>query len=119
WSLVRDMQRNAGPEFTAAVNRFASRYWRPVFYFLRMRGYGLHEAEDLTQEFFLTFFERQWIDRADPARGRFRTYLLTILTRFVADRTSSRAPRQRQFDDRMVDLSTLVGDTERKFEAPG
>jgi RNA polymerase sigma-70 factor (ECF subfamily) len=98
------------------MNRFVARYWRPVFYFLRTRGYPLHDAEDLTQEFFLRFLERDWIGRADPARGRFRTYLLTVLTRFLADQGQWRAPRQKRFDDRMVAISTLLGESERTFE---
>jgi RNA polymerase sigma-70 factor (ECF subfamily) len=89
-----------------------------VFYFLRARGYPLHRAEDLTQEFFLRFFEHDWIRRADPQRGRFRTFLLTILTRFLADQSTARRPRQQTFDSNLVTISALVGDSERTFEPP-
>jgi hypothetical protein len=63
-----------------ALNRFIVLYWKPVFYFLRARGQGLHQAEDLTQAFFTRLLERDWVRRADPQRGRFRTFLLTLLT---------------------------------------
>lgn len=114
--MVRAAQDRDSPEYVAAVNRFASRYWRPVFFFLRARGYAFHEAEDLTQEFFTTWLQRDWISRADPVRGRFRTYLLTILVRFLSDQSAERMPRQRSFDNRLVAISTLVRDDDRDFE---
>ena len=116
WSMVEAAQRRDTPESLQAMNRFMARYWKPVFYFLRARGYALHQAEDLTQEFFLQFFERFWMRWANPQRGRFRTFLLTVLTRFLADQGAERAPKQKSFDQRLVLISTLVGDSERLFE---
>jgi RNA polymerase sigma-70 factor (ECF subfamily) len=118
WSMVRAAQQPDGPEYWAAMNRCIAAYWRPVFCFLRARGYPLQRAEDLTQEFFLRFYEREWIERADPQRGRFRTFLLSILTRFLADQGAERAPRQQLFDDRLVTISALLGDSDRAFEPP-
>jgi len=100
------------------MNRCIAGYWKPVFYFLRAKGYPFHRAEDLTQEFFFQLFQRDWIRRADPQRGRFRTFLLTVLTRFLADQRPPRAPRQKSFDDRMVCISALIGETERTIEPP-
>ncbi len=90
----------------------------PVFYFLRARGYPLHRAEDLAQEFFLQFYQRGWIGRAEQQRGRFRTFLLTILTRFLSDQGPERCPRQRAFDEQLVTISVLLGDSDRSFEPP-
>ncbi len=118
WSMVRDAQNRQSPAYLAAMNRCIAAYWRPVFYFIRAKGYSLHRAEDLTQEFFLRFYERGWIERADQQRGRFRTFLLTILTRFLADKGDQRAPRQEVFDNRLVTLSALMSDSERTFEPP-
>ena len=58
WSVVRNAQDRDGPEYIAAMNRCIVGYWKPVFCFLRAKGRAFHEAEDLTQKFFLTFFER-------------------------------------------------------------
>ncbi|HEX3658581.1 MAG TPA: sigma factor [Pirellulales bacterium] len=118
WSVIRAAQDHDGPEHLAAINRLMAAYWRPVFYFLRARRYPLERAEDLTQDFFVAFYERDWIRRADPERGRFRTLLLTILTRFLADQSDQRAPRQRVFDDRLVTISVLLGESDRNFEPP-
>lgn len=116
WSMIGDAKDRQSPGYLQAMNRLIGGYWRPVYYFLRARGYSTHQAEDLTQEFFLQLFDRQWVRNADRDRGRFRTLLLTILTRFLSDRGTERAPRQRLFDDRLVSISALVGDRERSYE---
>lgn len=118
WSMVRAAQNCDSPAYLTAMNRCIAAYWRPVFCFLRARGYAFHRAEDLTQEFFLRFYERDWIARADQQRGRFRTFLLTILTRFLADRGNQRAPRQDVFENRLVAISALMSEAERSFEPP-
>jgi RNA polymerase sigma-70 factor (ECF subfamily) len=114
--MVRNAQDPRSPERLAAMNRCVAGYWRPVFYYLRAREYPFHQAEDLAQEFFLRFFEKNWIRPADPARGRFRTFLLTILKRFLSDQGPDRAPRQKTFDDQLVSISALISDQERSFE---
>ena len=58
-------------------------YWLPLYIYVRRRGYGVHDAEDLTQGFLADLLERGAIRRADPTRGRFRTFLLTALTNFI------------------------------------
>ena len=115
WSMVRAAQNGDSPTYRAAMNRCIAAYWRPVFYFVRAKGYAVHRAEDLTQEFFLRFYERGWIERADRQRGRFRTFLLTILTRFLADQGHQRAPRQDVFDNRLVAISALMSEAERQL----
>jgi DNA-directed RNA polymerase specialized sigma24 family protein len=118
-SMIRAVQHRSGEDRLEAMNRSIAAYWKPVFYFIRTRGYPLHRAEDLTQEFFLQFFfEQDWVRRADQHRGRFRSFLLTVLTRFLADQAVDRAPRQKAFDQRQVPISALLGDSERTFEPP-
>jgi hypothetical protein len=70
----------------------------------------------VTQAFFLRFLERDWLKRADRARGKFRTFLFTLLTRFLSDLGARRAPRQEVFDRRIVSIQGLLGDSERDYE---
>jgi RNA polymerase sigma-70 factor (ECF subfamily) len=58
-------------------------YWPPLYSYLRRRGHNAEEAQDLTQGFFVRFLERQDFRAADPARGRFRGFLLTALKRYA------------------------------------
>lgn len=84
WSLVlaaRDAPTAAG---TAALEELCRTYWFPVYAFLRRRGHAAADAQDLTQGFFARLLEQGWLQGADAARGRFRTFLLTLLTRHAA-----------------------------------
>lgn len=66
--------------------RLAAAYWSPVYAYLRRRGHDPHDAEDLTQGFLAdVVLKRDLFGRADPDRGRFRTYLLAALKCFVVD----------------------------------
>jgi RNA polymerase sigma-70 factor (ECF subfamily) len=83
WSLVCA----AGKEDSAAKQALAAlceTYWYSLYAFLRRRGCSREEAEDVTQAFFANLLERGWVRSADRDRGRFRTFLLTALTRFLS-----------------------------------
>jgi DNA-directed RNA polymerase specialized sigma24 family protein len=69
-----------------ALEAVAAAYWRPVFRHLRGRWRAREEeAEDLAQGFFATALEKGWLSRYEPARGRFRSYLLACLEAYVAN----------------------------------
>ncbi|MGA2593177.1 MAG: sigma-70 family RNA polymerase sigma factor [Bryobacteraceae bacterium] len=85
WSLVvaaGDPQRK---EARSALVSLCETYWYPLYAYLRRRGYPADQAEDLTQEFFVRVLEGRYLDRADPEKGRFRSFILTSLKFFVAD----------------------------------
>ena len=119
WSVIDVVRRDSRDgEFSAATNRLIAAYWRPVFRFLRSRGIPATEAEDLTQAFFLRMLEKNWVERADADRGRFRTFLLAVLKHFVADRGPNRAPKQDRFEADMVQVAALISEEDRQFEPP-
>ena len=77
WSMVARAAGEVGSECTAALEELCQDYWVPVYTFLRRRGLDAAEAEDVTQEFFTELLtNRRRLAAADPAEGRFRTYLL-------------------------------------------
>ena len=88
-------------------------YWFPLYAFVRRKGHGPQDAEDLTQEFFLRLTERDWVARADRSKGRFRTFLLTALTRFLANEWH-KALRQKR-GGHLQHLSLTLDDAERRF----
>jgi len=59
-------------------------YASPVYAFLRRWGHNSQKARDLTQDFFTYLWEANLVAKADPARGRFRCFLLGVLKKFVA-----------------------------------
>lgn len=117
WTLIRAVQDRTHPERPMALDRFARLYHKPVFCFLRAAGRPLAEAEDLTQEFFLHLLQGNWIQKADPQRGSFRTFLRMNLRSFLADQTSpKRLRRQKQFERDIVSLDGLTAEGDRSYE---
>lgn len=74
-------QKDARP----ALVSLCENYWYPLYAYLRRRGYPADQAQDLTQEFFVRVLEGRYLNRADPEKGRFRSFILTSLKFFVAD----------------------------------
>lgn len=72
-------------EAAEALDTLCRRYWYPLYAFVRRQGHEVHDAEDLTQEFFTRFLAKEYFDRADPARGRFRNFLLACLKHFLSE----------------------------------
>lgn len=94
WSVV--LQARGDPaDARRALETLCRTYRTPVLAFVRSRGYQPDAAEDLTQAFFVRFLERAWHSSADPARGRFRSFLLTALKRFLMDADAEAAALKR------------------------
>jgi RNA polymerase sigma-70 factor (ECF subfamily) len=85
WTLVVAAGAPDGKEARSALVSLCEGYWYPLYAFLRRRGYPADQAQDLTQDFFMEVLEGRYLDRAEPDRGRFRSFLLTSLKFFVAD----------------------------------
>ena len=82
WTLIVHARANQGD-----LEELLRRYWSPVYAFLRRSGRQPEDAEDLTQGFLSeVMLRRDLIGRADPDRGRFRSFLVAALRRFVIDR---------------------------------
>ena len=85
WSLVVRAGDKANPAAQAALATLCGRYWFPLYAFVRREGYGMHDAQDLTQAFFARFLEHDYLNDVDPRRGRFRSFLLASLRHFLAN----------------------------------
>lgn len=79
--------RSSDPEERArALDTLVRAYWRPVFKHVRIKWRADNSrAEDLAQGFFAAALEKGWLERFDPTKGRFRTFLLTCLDAFAAN----------------------------------
>jgi len=69
----------------SALSELCEAYWRPVYVFLLKQGFRREDAEDLTQGFFAHLLKNRGYARADPKKGRFRSFLLGALKYFIAD----------------------------------
>ena len=85
WSLILSAADLGSKEQKArnALAELCRTYWRPIFSFVRGRGYSIEDAQDLTQDFFVTILKKNWLQHADRNRGRFRSLLLRSLQNFI------------------------------------
>jgi RNA polymerase sigma factor (sigma-70 family) len=80
WDLVQAAPRKE------AIDALIRIYWKPLYFFVRQRGFGNEEAKDIVQQFLASALESGMILKANPLRGRFRTFLLAALGNFIRDR---------------------------------
>jgi RNA polymerase sigma factor (sigma-70 family) len=95
WTLVVTAGDPNRKEARSALVSLCENYWYPLYAYLRRRGYSADQAQDLTQEFFVRVLEGRYLDRADPGKGRFRSFILTSLKFFVADEEDRQRARKR------------------------
>jgi len=83
WSLIEDIQDGEDQE-NILIGFLLKQYWKPVYCYLRHKGYGNEQAKDLTQGFFHeVVLNRDLVGRADQSRGRFRAFLLHALKQYA------------------------------------
>jgi len=83
WSVVLAAGQDSSPNASEALEKLCRTYWYPLYSYVRRRGRSPEDAQDLTQEFFARFLEKNSLSRANRERGRFRTFLLTSLQNFL------------------------------------
>jgi RNA polymerase sigma factor (sigma-70 family) len=104
WGLVATASAEGTAEARAALDGLYRVYCYPVYAFIRRRGYGRQDAQDLTQDFFVYLLEKSTLGRADPQRGRFRSFLLGTLDHFLAHAAERARARKRGGDCQFVYL---------------
>jgi len=97
WSLILSAAQFGSEEQRVrdALAELCRTYWRPIFSFVRGRGYSIEDAQDLTQDFFVTILKNEWLQNADRNRGRFRSLLLKSLQNFLINAAEKSHARKR------------------------
>jgi len=85
WSVVLAAGQRDSPEATEALENLCRTYWYPLYAYIRRRGSGHEDAQDLTQGFLLQLLEHDAFNRVERSRGRFRSFLLASLNYYLAD----------------------------------
>jgi RNA polymerase sigma factor (sigma-70 family) len=114
WTLIL-ASREGDQARREALEALLTTYWKPVYFYLRRRGLAVDSAEDAVQGFFLQLLEHDFLPRLDPARGRFRSYLLTALDHYLASQHERESARKRGGGVRMVPIDLALA--ERELEA--
>lgn len=85
WSVVLSAREKDTPRSAAALETLCRAYWYPLYAFLRRQGHAPHDAQDLVQCFFVRLLQKDYLLAAAQEKGKFRTFLLTALKRFLAN----------------------------------
>jgi RNA polymerase sigma-70 factor (ECF subfamily) len=118
WSLVIAANPGEASRSRArrALEKLCKAYWYPLYAFVRYRGYSSDEAQDLTQAFFARIIETHGLASADPARGRFRSYLLGAMKHFLANEWHRGRTKKRGGDVTFLDLDALAPEARYALE---
>jgi len=85
WSLIAALRCGEAPQVREALETLCRAYWYPLYAYARRCGQVPEDAADITQSFFAQLIEKEIFARADPERGRLRTFLLTAMQNFLRD----------------------------------
>lgn len=114
WFLVRSASTGEGWDPLIRL------YWKPLYFYVRRKGLDNEAAKDVVQDFIASLIERRSIEKADPARGRFRTFLLAALDNFLLDRRRREGRRKRGGGAPVLSLDFAGGEREYGgFEVEG
>src|SRR6266542_3533519 len=118
WTVVLAAKGVPAEQQAAALEQLCRTYWYPLYSYIRRRGNGPEDAQDLTQEFFARLLEKQWLERVEKNGSRFRSFLLTAMNGFLANQ-HDRAHAAKRGGGRQI-ISLDVEEAERRYlQEPG
>jgi len=111
WTVVLTAGQTASPQAGRALEELCRAYWYPLYAYVRRRGYDVHEAEDLTQEFFARLLAKNYLADVDRAKGKFRSFLLASLKHFLANEWDRAHAAKRGGGQLFLSLDTKTAET--------
>lgn len=118
WSIVLKAGRHDTTRAGDALAKLCQTYWFPLYAYVRRRGHSPHDAQDLTQSFFLSLLERQSVSTADPDRGRFRSFLLGAMNHFLASEWAKGNAQKRGGGQKLLSLDLALAEERFDLEPP-
>src|SRR5215472_16246308 len=108
WTLVMASAQEQSRTSQAALATLCQVYWYPLYAFARRRGHSPHDAQDLTQGFFLHLLEHRALSGVDRLKGKFRSFLLACFQNYLSVEThrAHRLKRGGQYQFVSLDLET-------------
>ncbi len=120
WSMVlaaRD--KPVGTDSTdwhESLESLCGTYWYPLYAFLRRKGYSPDDSQDLTQDFFATLIEKDFLKAIDPERGRFRWFMMDAIKKFAASWNAAQSAQKRGGDRKILSLEFEKGENRYQRE---
>lgn len=105
--MVVSAAGSRSPEASRSLAILCENYWYPLYAFVRRAGHSAEDAQDLTQEFFVRLLDKRFLEAADSKKGRFRTFLITAIKRFLANEYDRANTKKRGGGQRIIPLESL------------
>jgi RNA polymerase sigma-70 factor (ECF subfamily) len=109
-------RRPDSPQSAAALETLCRTYWYPLYAFVRRQGHSPPDAQDLTQEFFARLLEKDYLKAAAREKGRFRTFLVVALKRFLANEWDRVRAQKRGGGQPCLSLDTELAEQRYRVE---
>jgi len=116
WSVVLAARDGNSTRARAALEVLCRTYWYPLYAFLRRMGQSPHDAEDSVQSFFALCLEKNYLAAAEEAKGRFRSFLLLALKRFLAKERDKSGADKRGGGQKPIALDGLTAEERYALE---
>src|SRR5499427_8288201 len=116
WSVVVHAGDIHSPEAASAMERLCGTYWYPLYVFVRRKGHTHEDASDLTQAFFARFLEKRYLKSVDASLGKFRTFLLTSMTHFLANEWDKTQAEKRGGGQRLISFEDTTAEQRYRLE---
>jgi RNA polymerase sigma factor (sigma-70 family) len=116
WSVVLSARSKDSPQSAAALETLCRTYWYPLYAYVRRQGHSPPDAQDLTQEFFARLLQKDYLKAAAREKGRFRTFLIVALKRFLANEWDRLRAQKRGGGQPMLSLDTELAEQRYRVE---
>jgi RNA polymerase sigma-70 factor (ECF subfamily) len=85
WTVVMRAKDPTSPDGKEALHYLIQEYWKPIYCFVRRSSHGIEESKDITQGFFAALLEKDFFQRVEEGRGKFRSFLLVALRHYLKE----------------------------------
>jgi RNA polymerase sigma factor (sigma-70 family) len=114
--VVLSARKKDSPQSAAALETLCRTYWYPLYAYVRRQGHSPPDAQDLTQEFFARMLEKDYLKAAAREKGRFRTFLIVALKRFLANEWDRARAQKRGGGQVLLSLDTELAEQRYRIE---
>lgn len=119
WSVVLLAGRENAPEAMDALEQLCRTYWYPLYAFVRRKGNGPEDSQDLVQGYFEMLLTRRDLLTVHPCKGRFRTFLLTTLSHYLSNRWDRSQALKRGGGMELLSLDGTDSEDRYRYEPAG
>jgi RNA polymerase sigma-70 factor (ECF subfamily) len=116
WSVVLLAGQNPSPQSEQALATLCRTYWYPLYAFIRRQGHNPHDAQDLTQGFFVHLLEHHRLGQVRREKGKFRSFLLASLRNFLADQRDKAQTQKRGGQASIISLDAQTAEDSYRLE---